>query len=144
MENNLNILKKAKNIILLSDENWIIRNEDESMVNLLYKKEWDKASCSTSCCLWCFFLPAWIIYAILWWTKSVKKQVNIHESNREITITWDSNFIIKVFNLLKASEIWNTVKENDAIIKARKSQKISNILIIIFVLLIIFIIFSSL
>ncbi|MFK7780580.1 MAG: hypothetical protein QM490_05610 [Candidatus Gracilibacteria bacterium] len=143
MENNSNILKKAKNIVLLSNENWIVRNEESDIVNLLYKKEGEKASCGTSCCLGCFFLPVGIIYAILGGKNAVKKQVNVHEMNGEITITGDSTFLIKIYELLKKSEIGYNVKENDALIKARKSKMISNILIVILIITIILIIVNS-
>lgn len=137
------ILKQAKNIVLLSNENWVVRNEDENMINLLYKKDWEKASCWVSCCLWCIFLPVWIIYALLWWKNAEKKQVNIHESNWQITVTWDSIFLVKVYELLKKSEIWFNVKENEALINARKSKMISNVLILIFIIALIFIIVNK-
>jgi hypothetical protein len=124
----------------MSDENWIVRNEENDVINFIYSKEWEKASCWTSCCLGCFFLPAWIIYAILWWKSSVKKQINIHSEDWDITITWDSSFIIKVFNILSDSEVWNLVKENEALIKARKTKMIMNILIVLLVIAFIYII----
>ena len=137
--NDIDKLKKAKNIIISSDANWLLKNEDVDIITIMYHKEWEKASCWTACCLWCLFLPAWLIYAIIWWNSAVKKQVNLHLTEWNITLSWDSNFIIKVYNLLKKSEIWNYVKENENLIKARKSKLISNILIavlIIFVLII--------
>jgi len=142
MENN-DILKKAKNIIISSNENWILKNEDNDIVSILYKKDWEKASCSTSCCLWCLFWPAWIMYAILWWNNAIKKQINLHLSEWYITITWDSEYIINVFNLLKNSEISDYVKENNDLEKARKSKLMWYIFISILIILIIIIIVSN-
>lgn len=134
------ILKKAKNIVLSSNENWLLKNEDDDIVNLIYKKDWEKAWCWTSCCLWCIFLPMWIIYAILWGTNAIKKQVNIHIFNWELTISWDSSLIINVYNLLKNSEVWFYLKENDEIIKAKKSKYISYVILFILIILLLIII----
>lgn len=142
MENN-DILKKAKNIIISSNENWILKNEDNDIVSILYKKEWEKASCWTTCCLWCLFWPAWLIYAILWWSNAIKKQINLHLYEWFITISWDSKFIIDVFNLLKKSEIRDYIKENDDLEKAKKSKLIWNFLILIVIILIIIIIVTN-
>lgn len=136
MENNSNNdLKNAKSIILSSNVNWIVRNEESDIINLVYNENWEKASCCTSCCLGVFFMPIWIIYAILWWKKGIKKQINIHYINGEITLSWDPQFLIKIFNLLKKSEIWINLKENENLIKAKKSEIIKNIIIVIWIIL---------
>jgi hypothetical protein len=39
MDNIQSNLKKAKNVILMSDENWIVRNEENDVINFIYSKE---------------------------------------------------------------------------------------------------------
>lgn len=142
MENS-EVLRKAKNIIISSNANWILKNEDDDIITILYQKDWEKASCWTTCCLWCLFWPAWIMYAIMWGSNGVKKQINLHLNNWDITITWDSKFIIDIFELLKRSEVENYVKENEELKKARKSKLIWNILIWLIILFILIIIISN-
>lgn len=114
------VLIEIKNEILKSDTKWQVRDQWENSINFLYVKKEEKASCSDACCLGCLFLPAGIIYALLWWKKWYERQITIIENEDKIQISWDAYYMLMVYKKLKKTKYADLLEETEEIKKAKK------------------------
>ena len=136
------ILKRAKQIVLNTSANWQIRDVEEDSIHMIYNKDGKKASCGTSCCLGIIFLPLGIFYAILWWSNWEKAQINLKSVDNQIQISWDPKYVVKIFNTLQKSDIWEYLEETEEIRKAKKSILITQIIFVCIIILLFIMFFS--
>lgn len=115
-------IEKIKNYILSLDTKFQLRSESQQSVNFLYVKKDEKADCGSACCLWCLFLPFWIIYALLWWKKWHERQVNISINEWKILITWDMYYVLRIYDKLKKTEYWDDLLDTQEILKWKKMR----------------------
>lgn len=114
------VLSDIKNEILKSDTKWQVRDNSDNIIHFLYVKKDEKASCVDSCCLGCIFLPLWIIYALLWWSRGYERQITVTEKDWKIELNWDAYYILMVYNKLLKTPYKDSLVENEEIIKAKK------------------------
>ncbi|MBW7954374.1 hypothetical protein H3C61_00975 [Candidatus Gracilibacteria bacterium] len=136
-------LTKAKQIILASNHFYSVRDFQGNTLMMLYSKPDEKASCGTACCLGCFMFPVGIIYAILGGKRGVNKQIILEENNGKIFIIGDAKYVLKVYKILKNSELGNLVPESKNIKKIKKTMLLVKIVWITFFIILFIILINS-
>lgn len=114
------LLENIETEILKSDTKWTVRSKGVNSISLLYTVKDKKASCASSCCLGCIFLPIGIFYAILGGKSGYDRQMVVSEVEWGVELSGHPYYILKTYKLLKKKGYGDDVIFNEELTRAKK------------------------